>query len=214
MLKKLIKHLGLVLFIVLSIGSMTATGYLLWLNRDYYDELTEIQQKLNEVEGAKVLNIWGHDAETLEEISARIQIKDKGTIVLKNLSKDQFSYPNKVLVLEFGGKFFKYYACCDSISVGSSLDLGTNSFLAKKINKTFLSPKAVIENFDYLKPIIDSIPIFPAMEYFISPDRKCEYYLSAIDHQSEDTDAIFNLTGQGKEMEFARSLPWKSKNCK
>ncbi len=213
MLKKLLNYAGVFFFIVLSLGTMTATGFMLWLNWGYYDELNAIKKELNAIDGVKVLNIWGHDAETLEEISASIQLKNKGTIILKNLSKDQFSYPNNIPILAFGGKFFKTYTCCDSITLGSSLNLGTNGILAKEINKTFLTPRALIENFGYLKQMIDSIPVFPAMEYFNSVDGKCEYYLSAIDHQSEDMDPIFKLIDAEKEMEFARNLVWKNKKC-
>lgn len=72
----------------------------------YKSELYWIKFKLSNIETAEVKNIWGDDDITLEEISARIYVKDKGEIVLANLSHDVKKYPLKVIINEVGGYSF------------------------------------------------------------------------------------------------------------
>jgi hypothetical protein len=57
-------------------------GTVIWMRWGYYDELNQIKNDLNKIKGVNVINIWGHDDITLEEISARIRIENKGEIVL------------------------------------------------------------------------------------------------------------------------------------
>lgn len=44
----------------------------------YVQEMNEIKQNLNEIEHVEVINIWGNEDVTLENISARILVKNKG----------------------------------------------------------------------------------------------------------------------------------------
>lgn len=77
----------------------------------YECEMNQIKDDLNEIEDVQVLGIWGHEDITLEEISARLQIKGKGEIVLYGLSADVFNYPKNVNITEIGGFSFTSFSC-------------------------------------------------------------------------------------------------------
>ena len=82
----------------ISIGSLIGClviAFLIYDNVFYERELNQIRDDLNSIENVEVVDIWGHKDITLEEISARLRIKDKGEIVLYGLSEDAFNYPKK-----------------------------------------------------------------------------------------------------------------------
>ena len=54
----------------------------------YRKELRKIQKQLNAMDGVTVLNMWGHRDITLEEISAAINIKGKGGMVIYDMWRD------------------------------------------------------------------------------------------------------------------------------
>lgn len=208
MLKKILKWIGIlaVAFVALWIG------LIVWFYWGYYDELNQIKKELEIIEGVSVINIWGHEDIELEEISARISIKNKGTIVLNNLSKDSFDYPAYVSISEINGKSFEIFTCgFGSEGIGSTLNIGTSSCLAQDINKEFKLPKDVIENFDLVEAIIDSIPRYPNYKHYIF--GKKEYFLTVYQQKSADQDPIFNLIGIENRFEFATKLNWQNEGC-
>ena len=77
----------------ISIGGLLAClviAYILYMKVFYYREMNQIKKELNKLENVEVVAIWGHHDITLEEISARVKIKDKGEIVLYDLSSYDF----------------------------------------------------------------------------------------------------------------------------
>ena len=78
-LKKILKY-----FLIIILG-ITVT-FILYETVFYKVELFKIKYKLSNINDVEVLKIWGHDDITLEEIAAKILIKNKGQIVLNNLS--------------------------------------------------------------------------------------------------------------------------------
>ena len=59
-----------------------------------------MKNKLNNIPNVEVIDIWGHEDITLEEITARLRVCDTNEIVMANLSKDVFNYPEDVFINE------------------------------------------------------------------------------------------------------------------
>lgn len=132
-MKKFFIQLGkTVMIIVLSIAALMGIYNFL-----YYQELRTIKANLNSIEGVKVINIGGNDDVTLEEICARIRINDSVQMVLGELSKDAYNYPNDVYIYEING-----------ISMnGQRINIGIGSSFYRKYKIVFNSPEDVIRNY-------------------------------------------------------------------
>lgn len=192
---------------IIAFFSTLYYGYGFYYNR----ELRHIENELNKIENVEVKNIWGHEDLTLEEISARIFIKNKGEIVLSNLSKDVYDYPNRVEISEIGGLSFTKFRCKNSIAVGSNIDIGKNSNLGKLIGKEFKTVKDIVENYDYILRTLKNLNQSPKLNYF--ENKKEEEYLIIQNLKSKDKDPIYNLFGVDNAFEFAKKLKWKNCNC-
>lgn len=198
----------LIIFIILIVFISTIYfGYGFYYNR----ELRQIENELNEIENVEVKNIWGHEDLTLEEISARIYIKNKGEIVLNNLSKDVYDYPNRIVISEIGGFSFTHFSCVNSIGIGSSINVGKNSNLGKLIGKEFKTVKDVVKNYDLILNTLKNLKQTPELNYFESENK--EEYLIIQKVKSKDKDPIFNLIGVENSFEFAKTLKWKNCDC-
>ena len=197
---------------LIFIGSflMLIICFIVWFNWGYYDELNQIKKDLNAIEGVKVLNIWGHEDIELEEISARVEVDGKGVIVINDLSKDVFN-PEYISLTEINGKSFEIYSCSGSMSVGESINIGTSGLLSKQINKVFHSPKEILDYFDEIEKVIDSLPRLPKFRHFET--ENFEKFIGVIEQKSEDKDKIFNLIGVEEKFEFAKTLDWNNKDC-
>lgn len=191
---------------------LTATGcYFFYSHFIYYGELHKIEDSLNETADVNVMAIWGHEDITLEEVSARVKLKNKGELVLDNLNSNDNRYPEKVIITEIGGYSFSKFTCSRSLGIGPSIDIGTKSDLGKIINIEFKTAKDVITNYDKIYHVIDSLAKPKKLIYF-SGD-KYEQYLLIKSTKSKDQDPIFNLDGIENEFEFAKTLKWKCKEC-
>jgi hypothetical protein len=175
----------------------------------YYQELRQIKECLNSIQGVKVLNIWGHDDITLEEVSARLKIKDKGEIVLGNLSEDVFNYPQRVSVEEIGGYSFTWFSCNGGI--GSSIDIGTEGELGKSINISFKSPEDVVRNYDKILKVVKDLKKSPEITHLETPNS--EIYLLVENKNSIDQDKLYYLVGIENKFEFAKTLKWNRSDC-
>lgn len=204
----MLKRISLIFIIVIIFFSTIYFGYGFYYNR----ELRQIKNELNEIENVEVKNIWGHEDLTLEEISARIYIKNKGEIVLNNLSKDVYDYPNRIEISEIGGLSFTDFSCVNSIGIGSSIDVGKNSNLGKLIGKEFKTVKDVVKNYDLILKTLKNLKQSPELNYFESKNE--EEYLIIQKVKSKDKDPIFNLIGVENAFEFAKTLKWKNCDCK
>lgn len=196
----------------ISIGSLIGClviAFLIYDNFFYERELNQIRDDLNSIENVEVVDIWGHKDITLEEISARLRIKDKGEIVLYGLSEDAFNYPQRIPMIEIGGHSFTSFSCNGGI--GPSADIGTTGQLGQLINKEFNTIKEVVDNYDYILEKIETLKSSPDINYFET--EKTESYLLVETEKSEDQDPIFNLVGIENKFEFAETLTWNRSDC-
>jgi len=191
----------------ISIGGLLAClviVYILYMNVFYYRELNQIKKELNKLENVKVVAIWGHHDITLEEISARVKIKDKGEIVLYNLSSYELYYPNSIKIHEIGGYSFTWFSWNGGI--GPGIDIGLQGELGHLINKEFKTPKDVLDNYDLILEMVKSLKMSPELNHLET--EKTEYYLLVKNEKSLDQDPIFNLIGIDNLFDFAETLKW------
>src|SRR5690606_33921678 len=134
-MKIFLQILKWVSFALLGIIIILVVAYFVYFEYFYKIEMNQIKKDLNKLENVEVLDIWGNNDITLEEISARVMIKNKGEIVLNNLSKDVYNYPKRIPISEIGGYSFTTFDCAGG--VGSSIDVGTDGELYSLINKEF-----------------------------------------------------------------------------
>lgn len=202
------KKVVVTLLLIIAFFATVYYGYAFYYNR----ELRQIKNRLTEIENVEVQSIWGHEDLTLEEIAARIYIKNKGEIVVQNLSKDVYNYPNNVIISEIGGLSFTRYSCENSIGVGSMIDIGKGTFLGKRIGKEFKTVKDVIENYDLIIQTLQNLEQSPKFNYF--DDQTKEEYLLIQLKKAKDQDPIYNLFGVEDAFEFAGTLEWRNCDCK
>ena len=163
-----------------------------------------MKNKLNNIPNVEVIDIWGHKDITLEEITARLRVCDTNEIVMANLSKDVFNYPEDVFINEINGYSFIVYQA----DLGY-FNLGTKSPLHKDFGLTFYSPEDVIQNIDSIYNFVKSLKVYPEINYFCDTTAKTEMYLHVINEKSKDVDPLFSLFNIKEKIEFANTLEWK-----
>ena len=175
----------------------------------YNREMNQIKKDLNKISNVKVLKIWGHEDVTLEEVSTRLKIKNKGEIVLYGLSEDVFNYPENVFVSEIGGYSFTVFFCDGSIS--SNLNIGTGGEIFPLINKEFKTVEDVVTNYDFILMKIEGLKKYPEINHFKTENS--EYYISIHCIKSVDQDPICNLVDVESPFEYAKKLKWNNSDC-
>ena len=168
-MKKLKKY-NLVLLLFITLGC----------NNLYYKEMNRIVESLNSIDNIEVLDIWGNYDISVEEISARIKIYKKGEIVLTDLSRDLFNYPESVNVSEINNYSFRILQ--DNISqVSFDLDIGSASSVGKMLMVDFNNPEDVIIHYDKILSLIDSLPHYPDdFKYFKIKNSDTLFYTATI----------------------------------
>ncbi len=177
----------------------------------YEAEMRCIQSELNSIPGVEVINIWGHQDITLEEISARIRVEGKGEMVLANLSKDEFRYPDQVILISIGGFSFRTFYCSKHDGFGSSIDIGTGSYLGRRLGLEFQSPQDVISQYDFILEFIESLNRAPEPNRVQGDDYEAFLFVAGI--ASRDGDPIQDLFDADSMYEVGRKLPWTDSTC-
>lgn len=175
----------------------------------YNREMNQIKKDLNKIENVEVLEIWGHEDVTLEEISARLKIKNKGEIVLYGLSEDAYDYPKNIPITEIGGYSFTIFSCDGGI--GSDINIGTAGEIFPLINREFNTVKDIVENYDFILQKIENLKKSPEKNHFKT--NNSEYYILVHRKKSKDQDPIFSLVGIQSFFDYAKTLKWDKPDC-
>jgi len=170
----------------------------------YYVEMNEIKGKLNRIPNVSVLDIWGHDDISLEEVTARLSIKDKGEMVLYGLSEDVKDYPDRIPISEIGGLSFVLFR---TNSVGFSLDIGQKGPFSQSFPFVLANEEEVVGRYDYILAAIHSWPSWPKLHH-IHPDNGEEIFLSVIPKKTKDQDPIYTPYDVESLFKFKDRLPW------
>ena len=174
--------------------------------RDF--ELKSIEKKLSNIENVDVVNIWGHDDITIEEISARVRLKDKGEIVLCNLSDDVKNYPEDVYILEIDG--FSFDIFYDKNGSGTTyLNLGTYSDFYERFGIKFFNEKDVIDNYDLIVTYLNTLKHLPNVNHFKDELNREEHFVLVKNSKQRDIDPIYNLLNLDEKIEIAKRLNWQ-----
>ena len=192
--------LGIVICLIL-------TGFV-YFKIFYVQEMNEIKDNLNEIENVELINIWGNEDVTLENISARILVKNKGEIVLHGLSEDSFKYPKRIPI-EIEGYSFISFSCNGGI--GSTADIGTDNELGNIIGKEFHTVEEIVKNYDIIISKIETLKLFPEINHFETENN--ESYLLIRKVNTNDIDPTFNLNDLKSKFDFAKTLKWNRVDC-
>jgi len=174
--------------------------------RDF--ELKSIQKQLSNIENVDVVNIWGHDDITIEEISARVHLKNKGEIVLCNLSDDVKNYPEDVYISEINN--FSFDVFYDKNDSGTThLNLGTSSDFYERYGIKFFKEKDVLDNYDIILSYLQTLKHSPNINHFKDELNREEYFILVKNSKQRDMDPIHNLLKLDEKIEIAKRLDWQ-----
>lgn len=134
----------------------------------YKDDMNHVEEKLNAIPDVEVIDIYGYVDYYIESVHARVNIKDKGTILLSYIDDDRYAYPKHVIIKEVNGYKLEAY-CWDNngdFDREYKIDIGTNGYLGEVIGLTFNSVEDVINNFDSISNFVDNLKPFPELTHF------------------------------------------------
>ena len=174
--------------------------------RDF--ELKSIQKQLSNIENVDVVNTWWHDDITIEEISARVHLKNKGEIVLCNLSDDVKNYPEDVYISEINN--FSFDIFYDKNGSGTThLNLGTSSDFYERSGIKFFDEKDVLDNYDIILAYLQKLKHLPNINHFKDDIKKEEYFILVKNSKQRDVDPIYDLLNLDEKIEIAKRLNWR-----
>ncbi|WP_196889866.1 hypothetical protein [Aureivirga sp. CE67] len=203
--------IGFALFILIPIFG-------LWMHKTFFYEyeMNQIESDLNKIEGVSVVDIWGLNDITLENIGAKIKIEGKGEIKLIDLSSDANNYPDKVLISEIGGYSFRVFSCTNykdkgfQKGLGNTINISDNSEIGKQIGIKFKNPQVVIENYDNILNAVKSLKKVPERNYFKSEER--EFYILVYQDENE-LESLFEKHGVTNLADFQLTFNFKNPEC-
>ena len=170
---------------------------------NYYTEYNKIKDKFSNMDSIRLINIWGNEDFTYENISVSLEIENKGTIQLLNLSSDIYNYPSSVDIGEVSGFLFFGFYCEQNIKYGHVIDIGSDGYLSSYFTDEFKSPEDVISRYDeILKITTDSIPAFPSFGHYFNKTGG-EAFICTYD----STINVHNI------LEKESNLTWSSEDC-
>jgi hypothetical protein len=191
---------------------LTLALILLYYKYVFYEaEMRSIKSELNAIPGVEVINIWGHKDVTLEEVTARIHLEGKGELVLANLSKDEFRYPEQVILNSIGGFSFRTFYCSQHDGFGSAIDIGTGSYLGERLGLEFTKPEEVVRQYDRILEFIADLNRAPEPNHIQGDGYEAFLFVAKI--ASRDGDPIQDLFGADSMYEVGRRLPWTDTTC-
>ena len=134
----------------------------------YKDDMNHVEKKLNAIPDVEVIDIYGYVDRYIESVHARVNIKDKGTILLSYIDDDRYAYPKHVIIEEVNGYKLEAYCWDDNGDFDReyNIDIGTNGYLGEVIGLTFNSVEDVINNFDSISNFVDRLKPFPELTHF------------------------------------------------
>ena len=134
----------------------------------FKDDLNHFEEKLNAIPNVEVIDIYGYEDRYIESVHARVNIKDKGTILLLYVDHAQYNYPRSVRIKEVNGYKLEAYWWDNNGDFDREykIDIGTNGYLGEVIGLTFNSVEDVINNFDSISNFVDNLKPFPELTHF------------------------------------------------
>lgn len=168
----------------------------------YRKELRKIQKQLNAMDRVTVLNMWGNEDVTLEEISAAINIKGKGGMVIYDMRRDSTNELKWNSLHQIGNYSFTFYDSNGSVGPGFS-----KKNLENHTGLQLNTVQDLVNNYDRIYFVIDSLKQKDTLTHYLSDHY--EFYLWIKDEDAQQVDPIFVLANAKEGHDFARSLHWE-----
>lgn len=166
------------------------------------------KKRLQHTYNIELVNLWGHRDWGLEEVSARIKVKNKGEIVLYGISDDVYNYPNSVIIIEIGNlSFAKAKNCNGNFSYGNCIDIGKNTYLGHRLGIVFNSIQDVVDHYDSIVNFFKTFKQYPQVNYYIENNN--ETFLIVFNKKSCDVDHLVSLF-DNSFYNYIQTLPWKN----
>lgn len=126
------------------------------------------EEDLNAIPNVEVIEITGHEDGYIDGVSARLRIKDKGTISLSYVDFADKRYPQNVHVTEVNGYEFNTYVLNKDGKMEKDYDfnLGTERRFGKMLGLTINSVEDIVNNFDTISSFVDQLKPFPEFTRF------------------------------------------------
>jgi hypothetical protein len=165
------------------------------------------------MQNLKLINALGQsDGLCTKHIACRLSIKGKGEIVLGDLSKDVYDYPDFVSIIEIGDYSFRSYWCNGALSSKDCINIGSNSIFRQILGKEFNHPFDVINSYDDIFSLIDTLPQFPEAFHDVGQDG-LETFIFKQKKKNRDIEFFTLAYDDKKVIELLKSFNWNCREC-
>ena len=187
----IVKKLSLsVATLVIFLGIPAAWVWYTFAGPGYYAEFNDIKAALNSIPDVALIDAWGNEDLTFEDIGAEIRVKNKGTITFFALTRNSFKSTPVICLQSIGPYQFEYGGTgyvgvvktatrepVQSEFFGSAIDIGSDGEFAQFFPFQIKLVRDVIGRYDDICAILETWPIAPERRCF--RDKKgTDYYYS------------------------------------
>ena len=107
--RAIIRGLGkFTLFLILFPGLPLLWAWYTFVGPGYWAEFKDVKNQLESIPGVEIKYLGYNEDITLEDIHARIQVKDKGTMTLYSLTRESFKNPKAIGLGQIGDFDIRY----------------------------------------------------------------------------------------------------------
>jgi hypothetical protein len=156
----------------------------------YYAEFNDIKASLTRMPDVELINAWGNEDVTLEDIGAEIRVRGKGVITFFALTRDSFKSTSVICLHSIGPYEFEYegegYGGAAKTGTGepvrskfcgSSIDVGSGGEFARFFPFQVKTVQDVIARYDDICSILANWPVAPERKHFQN-EEGTDYYFS------------------------------------
>lgn len=161
-----------------------------WFWKGRYAEFNEIKALFEKMPGVDLINAWGNEDVTFEDIGAQIRVKDEGEITFFALTRDSFKSTSVICLYSIGPYKFEYEGKgyvgviksatgepVRSQFYGSAIDIGSGGEFARFFPFQLKNVRDVITRYDDICAILADWPIAPEKKHF-QDEKGTDYYYS------------------------------------
>lgn len=187
--------ISIVLIAVLVLGLACFGGYALWLiiepaSIGYKRDIRKITTQFEKIPNVSVLEAWGHEDISLENIWAKVEIENHGTLTFAELTDDSFANSLHIYLRSIGPYrvYMQGYGYCGTVDSNTgapvkskfwsdTIDIGTGGPLVKVLPCQVKSVRDTIHSYDKILAALAKWPTYPN-KMTIVDDDETEYYFA------------------------------------
>jgi hypothetical protein len=161
------------LLIVLAISLVVFIPvYFVRCNKEYYAGYNTVKDRLKKIEGIKVLELWGNEDVTLEDIYATIVLSNGDTLYFHNLLSSAFDSTKYIWLSRINEWEFHSTGCYGNVDYEIGFPAHYKAF--RELN--LKSVQEIIINIDTIKKIVNTIATHPKFDTMVNIDGDTFYY--------------------------------------